>query len=619
MTAGSAQNKSDNRWLHFGILVVAILIAYSKMLHAGFMSWDDGEYVLHNKDITAIGGAQLSAWFSGFYIGNYHPLTMLSYAIDHLMGGDNPLVYHVTNLLLHAVNSCILYLFIKKLQPHSLVALFVALLFAVHPSQTESVSWIAERKTVLCAFFYLLAMLQYTVYVSVPSTKKMLIVTLLGVAAMLSKGIAVALPLSLVAVDIWLRRDIRKTGVWTEKLPLILPGLIIGMVAIKAQASAKFLGLHPEYGVWDAVLYAAYAYVQYLFHLFVPVGLSVIYPYPPGGAVLYLYLLAAIGIVGLGYVAWRRQWQVLLGGLVFYTANIALLLQFVQVGETVMADRYMYIAGIGIIFPAVYYLFSWLQKAGREVVATIGSAIIGAVLLALTFVRNDIWLSDLNFFNAILDTFPTATVAQYSVGALYMKMGDYAAAEEHLTLAVQLDPNNYKAWSNKGALHLRQGRVADALDALNRCLALNEYPKAYFSRAMLYQGTNKPDLAIADANKVLESQPQNARAYYIKADCLEQLGNSRDAMDNYNRAISYDDKEPLFYIRRGLLFVAMKQNQPALSDLEKAVSLNSESGEALYYRGIVKYQMGQSPCPDLRNALNHGYKQAGETIGKLCR
>jgi tetratricopeptide (TPR) repeat protein len=615
----SVQQGNSKIFLHISILVIAVIFAYIKIFHAGFIAWDDKEYTIGNADIRAFTAQNMSAWFSRFYIGNYHPLTMLSYAVDYALGGDHPLVYHITNLLLHTVNALMLYLLVNRLQPNRLIGLFVALIFAVNPVQTESVSWIAERKTLLCMLFYLLALLRYTRYVAMPTLKNMLFVVLLGVAAMLSKGVGVALPLSLFAIDIWLKRDLTQKKPWLEKIPLTVISIIIGIVAVNAQASEKALNLHPEYHGLDTIVFAGYAYMQYMIHLLVPYRLSVIYPYPQQIDVFtYLYLLLAAAIVLLAIIAYRRKWYVLCGGIVFFTVNIALVLQFVQFGEVLMADRYLYIACVGVLFPAVYYLYVGLQKLSGSVTPTIVSSAIALVFLVITFIRNDIWLSDFNFYSAILDTFPDSAVAQFSVGGLYMREGNYPEAEKHINLSVQLDPGNYKAWYNKGVLYLREKKPAESLDALNRCLAINEYPKAYFSRAMLYQTTGQPALALADINKVIDDQPQNARAYYIKADCQEQQGDVQDAMDNYNKAITYDSKEPLFYIRRGLAYAKTKQNEPALSDLNTAVNLNPANGEALYFRGVVKYHSGQSPCDDFRAAVDHGYSNAREALAKAC-
>ena len=199
-----------------------------------------------------------------------------------------------------------------------------------------------------------------------------------------------------------------------------------------------------------------------------------------------------------------------------------------------------------------------------------------------------------------------------------MRMGDYNEADKHINLAVQLEPNNYKAWYNKGVLCRHEGKIKESLDALNKCLSIKEYPNAYFSRALIYQGTGHPEEAIADIEKVIDDQPGNARAYFIKADCQEQQAKITEAIDNYTKAIQYDSKDPLFYIRRGMVYGRTRQNEAALNDLNTAVGLSPESGEALYFRGIIKYHTGQSPCDDFRAALNFGYKQAQEAIDRAC-
>jgi tetratricopeptide (TPR) repeat protein len=200
-----------------------------------------------------------------------------------------------------------------------------------------------------------------------------------------------------------------------------------------------------------------------------------------------------------------------------------------------------------------------------------------------------------------------------------MKMGDYEEADRRLSAAVQVDPNNYKAWHSRGMLYLRQGKAMQALDALNKSLELKENTKAYFTRAMLYEGTGKPELAIADIDKVLEEQPENGRAWYIKGDCQEQLGNTNGALESYSKAIEYEATEPLFYIRRGLIFSKMQKDAPALEDLNRAVELKPNNGNALYYRAIVKYRSKQSPCADLQAAAANGYKGAREAMEKLCK
>ncbi len=159
----------------------------------------------------------------------------------------------------------------------------------------------------------------------------------------------------------------------------------------------------------------------------------------------------------------------------------------------------------------------------------------------------------------------------------------------------------------------------EALEALDRSIAINGYHKAYFTRAILHQSTGKPDLALADIEHVLAVQPRNPRALCIRGDCQERMGNDAAALESFNKAIEYDDKEPLFYMKRGMLFSKMKQHQLAIGDLDLAIELNPGSGEAYYCRGMIKQQAGQGPCQDLENALRRRYGRAREAMDRYCR
>src|SRR5690606_10714756 len=309
----------------------------------------------------------------------------------------------------------------------------------------------------------------------------------------------------------------------------------------------------------DTIVFAGYAYVQYIVQLFVPAKLSVLYPYPAAIAPVHIvYLVIAILAMALAVVAWRKKWFLLCGGIAFYTVNIALVLQFVQFGEVLMADRYLYIASIGIWLPVVYYPYTFLKERSKSYAGTIGYSFLAAVFLFLTFTRYDIWMSELNFWQAIVNTFPNSSVAQSSLGGIYLNEGDYGRALQHIDQAVATDPNNHKAWYNKGVVHLRQGKPGEALRALDRAIAIQPEAKALFTRALLYQQIGKPVLAMTDIEQVLAREPQNARAYFIKGSCMEALNNLEGAGKNYTKAILYEQNEPLFHIRRGVVNAQMQ-------------------------------------------------------------
>ena len=607
-------SQAKGKWWHIAIIIVVVLAAYIRVFHAPFSTWDDQEQIVNNMDIRGLGWSNIVAWFSHFYISEYQPVSMAGYAVDFALGSSQPFVYHFTDIILHILNAVILYCLIIKIQKNVTIAFFVALIFALHPVQTENVSWVAEQKTVLCGSFYLLTLLSYVLYTTRPSTTKLIWMILFGIAAMLSKAIAVTLPVTMIAVHFLMMGKFTWKRSWLPVILLFLVSLVIGVVAIFGQASGHWLNRHPKFNHWDTILIASQNYTQYIFHLIVPYHLSVIYPYPSVIGFVYYFIFAiTVAIILLAVLAWRKKWHILFGGIFFYTINIVMLLQlFVQYGDYMMGDRFLYIASIGIILPLVYYPFNWLQERKKQAVAILLYTLVTLTLFVYTFIRNDIWLSELNFLTSILEDMPASAVAQYSVGTLYLNNGDYANAETHINEAVRLDTRNYKAWYDKGVLSMRENNMQDALIAFDNCLALYPYPDAYFNRAMLYMITNNISLALVDAERDLLVQPGNARAWYIKGYCVEQEGNPVLAIECCNKAIALEHNEPLFYILRGQAYAKMNQCKEGLDDMNRAIILDPSNGKAYYSRAVIKKQLGQDLCSDLHTATAKGYNVPAE-------
>lgn len=162
------------------------------------------------------------------------------------------------------------------------------------------------------------------------------------------------------------------------------------------------------------------------------------------------------------------------------------------------------------------------------------------------------------------------------------------------------------------------GKVNESLDAFNKCLKIHPYTLAYFNRALLYMGTGRPTLALADADKTLDAEPENARAWYIKGVCTEQIGNVTQAIAYYSKAITYEGTEPLFYLKRGAAYTNTDQYQLAVADLNKTITLDPTNATAFYYRGVVKYKTGQRPCTDFQSAIAKGYKVPEDVMKKIC-
>lgn len=604
-----------------GILLITLIsVAYARVFTAGFMSWDDMDYVVKNSDIHGFEWEHIENWFTRFYIGNYHPITIFSYALDWAIGGKEPFIYHATSIVLHGLNALLVHRIVSTVTENHLVGVLTALLFAVHPCQTESVSWIAERKNVLYGLFFLLAILQYLQWLRFEKRRYLLAVYVLAVASLLSKGTAVALPLALFAVDVWMGKSSFSRKMLLAKAPLFVLSLIFGLVAIKAQEQGDFLNLNPHENVWQMLSDACVAYWSYVFRLFFPIKLSVLYP--NAGQPVLLQFLSVVGIVSLIVLCFRlakRKERILLGGILFFSANIIFLLQLIQFGKVLTADRYVYIPCIGLWVPVVFYLMKWLGARVRPALAT---GLITAVCLLFTvqtFSRNTIWLSELNFWLAIVDTFPKSAVGHYSLGGVYMSTGEYDKALSSVDRALALDSANHRAWYNKALIYKNTGHTAEALQCLDKSIAIANYAKALLTRAIMYESMGKVYEAYADCEQLVAQEPNNDRAHFLRGTLLEQMGKQSLALQAFDDAIRINEQVPMYFRQRGILLERMKVLDKSLEDLNHAIELNSIDGQAYYFRGMLRRELGQSPCEDLQTAKDLQFGPAAQALMDLCK
>jgi hypothetical protein len=224
-----------------GILLLTFFI-YSKSIQNDFVTWDDPEYVTDNNLIKDFSLHGIKNLFTNFYEGNYHPLTALSNSIEFHFWKANPKPYHIINILLHLLNVVLVFLVVAKLAGKKEAGVIVSLFFAVHPLHVESVAWIAERKDVLYTFFYLAAWLAYIRYLKIPNQKGwesgyLIFSLLLFGCSLLSKSMAVTLPVILILTDYYLDKKINLKSL-LAKIPFFLLSLIFGVVALKSQGTS---------------------------------------------------------------------------------------------------------------------------------------------------------------------------------------------------------------------------------------------------------------------------------------------------------------------------------------------------------------------------------------------
>src|SRR5262245_20673443 len=281
-TPSRRSSDSFRLWLFAAVVVVTTVLCYRPSLDNGFTNWDDDLYVTRNPAIRELTPSRLLHMATRPVAFNYHPLTVLSLALNYAASGLDPRSYHATNLLLLVVNSVLVFFFVFQLtKRRAEAALMAALLFAVHPMHVESVAWVAERKDVLYTLFLMLALIAYLRYVEQPARRRPdLVATFVCFAlSLLAKPAAVTLPLLLFAIDYYVRRPWTR-GVLLEKLPFVVLAIAFGLVTLRIQSAFISVGGLEALRAPEKLLVACYGLVAYLVKAIVPYNLSAVHPYP---------------------------------------------------------------------------------------------------------------------------------------------------------------------------------------------------------------------------------------------------------------------------------------------------------------------------------------------------
>src|SRR5690349_875507 len=295
---------SEN-FLLLGCLVLTFAV-FANTLSAGFVNWDDHGYLWLNPLVQPLGHASIGDIFTGHTCGNYSPLVVLTYCMEHaldpivkpgalVMENFNPFVYHFTNVLLHLGATTMAFFLFRALGLRGWALALGTALFGIHPMRSESVAWVTERKDVLYGLFYIAALFTYWKYlVEKEGRMKWFMVTmLLGLLSYFSKIQAVSLPLSLLCLDYFAGRNLKSIPVWLEKAPLFALSLVFGLVGIHFLGEAEGFK-ETGYAMSERFFFATYSLCAYLWKLIAPFGLSAYYPYPAIGATPALYYVTPL-------------------------------------------------------------------------------------------------------------------------------------------------------------------------------------------------------------------------------------------------------------------------------------------------------------------------------------
>jgi len=650
-------------------VAITTVLVFAASLQNEFVDWDDLMNFTTNPYFRGLGWTHLRWMWTTFLLGHYVPVTWMTLGLDYLFWGMNPAGYHLTNVLLHSANAAVFYLVARRLLGGAtsagmkgdlpalqLSAAFAALLFAVHPLRVESVAWVTERRDVLSGLFYLLAILAYlrdsetTAHVGMRHRVWYWVSLGCFILALLSKAIAVTLPIVLVVLDVYpLRRLGSEAGGWwgpaarrrwAEKIPFVFGSALVVPVALVAARSAANLLPIAEVGIFDRLGISLYGLAFYVRKTVVPFGLSPFYelgapilplsaPYVVGG------LLVAV-ITGLA-VRLRRRWPAVGAVWLVYAVTLLPVSGMLQNGPQISADRYSYLPSLSLAALAgASALVCWRASEGRHRGRGLAFFMTGVGVLVVTFLafltwkQVGVWRDSERLWSHALEV-ARSSVAHDHMGYVRRLQGRWAEANEHYRRASAMRPDAVDILVHWGAALAQQGRLGEAITLYREALRITPHSAvAHYNWGNALLGAGELEEAIAHYREAVRLEPGGAEAYSNWGRALALQGRREEAIAKYRETLQIKPLSVPHYNWGNALFAAGELEE-AIAHYREAARLDPTAAEAYnnwgralaqqgkWAEAVAKYREALRIRPDYPLAsanLDHALLQMGNARGR---
>lgn len=576
------------------LAVVITFLAFLPVLTAGFTGWDDQIMITQNPKIMSLSAGNVARYFTSTHERLYHPLVLISYAIEYRFFGLNPIPYHVTNLVLHLISCALVFWAFRLLTGRDYVAFIVAVLFGIHPMHVESVAWLAERKDVLYTPFFIAAMISYIYYLQKGERKHLSLTLLFFIISLLSKSMAFTLPFVMLLLDRYMECRIdNKT--FKDKAVFWILAFLFGLITVVGHYEAGVKGREFTFSPARNLMAPFEGIVFYLIKLFLPFRLSAIYPLMPHeiAGMKLLYLLSPLIVIALAAAIWRYfgKNRTVVFGTLFFLATIFPVLQLVPVGLMMPADRYTYVPYIGLFFIAAVWFDGTISKlkdrASRTSMIAILALVI-AVLSVLTFQRTGVWKNGIALWDDVLGNYPGIALAHYNRATEYfLAKGDLTKGLQGFKDTVKIDPGYVEAYVNMGLIYYYKNDLREAIVNYDKAEKLNpNMYEIYVDRGNAYKNLGMTDRAILEYAESLKLKSSPETWY--------NMGNIYLGMKEYHRAAYYFSQAlimkpdyPDALNNRGIVFLDLGLLDAARRDLNSAVAISPGYAEAYYNRAMV--------------------------------
>jgi tetratricopeptide (TPR) repeat protein len=606
-------------------LAVLTLVTFSPVLQCGFVDFDDPEYVAANPQVQAGLTAQGLAWAWGAeHSANWHPLTWMSLMLDAQLYGLRPWGFHLTNLLLHAVNTLLLFAALRRMTGARWRSAVVAGLFALHPLHVESVAWVSERKDVLSIFFGLAALCAYPAYARTPTVGRYLVVLLLLALSLLAKPMLVTLPALLLLLDYW------PLGRWQpgaarrlvlEKVPLAALCLASACVTLWAQSHGKALSGLAIYPLPGRVANALISYLAYLRQALLPTDLAVFYPYP--------YLRESIGMaeaagaaIALGGLTaaaqyWARRRPYLAVGWLWYLIALLPVIGLSQVGAQARADRYTYFPLVG-----VFLLLTWgaAEVAGHVRRADLAGALAAVVLACcamLSWAQAHVWRDAVTLWADAIEHTSHNWLAYNHLGRLLQQQGRQHEALRYFQDRLKQEPTDADILTQIGLAVLDLDRPKEAEEYLQRALKYDhEHDLAHYWLVSIYLRRGEFERSIGHLREYHQLHPPPAQSLDQLAMALLEAGRPAEAAAELEKAVVLQPDQAALHTHLGRAHDALGQWQAAEASYRRAIALRAD--DARSHRGLAR-ALGKQGRGDEARAEYEASERLDPTPGSASR
>jgi len=626
-------------------LIAVILIVYAQLLHFGFANIDDGVYVLQNAHVLNGLSIEGFKWaFMSTFAGFWHPITWLSLMFDAQIYGTWAGGFHLTNLLLHILTSLLLFMIFQKTTGSFWKSGLVAALFALHPLHVESVAWIGERKDVLSAFWGMLTIYAYILYVEHPGIKRYLPVFIFFFLGLMSKPMLVTMPFVLLLLDYWplgrISFQFRSSNVNSsldknfvipkrelirhvilEKVPLFLLILPISIVTFFAEKKFGALPTVDSFPMDIRIYNALISYIRYIEKTILPINLSVYYPHPGMWPVWQVIVAGSIiFLVSVWVFRKMNRHPYLAVGWLWYLGTLVPVIGLIQVGPCSMADRYTYIPIIGL-----FIMFAWgvpdlvRRLPHRKTVLGYGALLLIICLSILSWQRCKLWGDNYLLWDDVLKKYSNSFMSDSRIkqqnrmafaynfrGLGSAEKGNYARAIKDYSVALEIDGKYEEALNNRAIAYGIMGQNKLALQDYAQLIAIKpKFADAYYNRGLLLLGTNQLEAAIADFTTALEINSVMADYFNYRGMALRLKGDYKKSFADFNQALKINRKFAEAYVNRGLVYDVYKQHTDAVADFTQAIRIKPKYADAYFYRGVSFTSLGKydDAIDDFRQVL----------------